>query len=948
MPATAEQRNATQEVDLSKTRSGVPKRVAAGLLAGALGVFGLAYAPAAGADTVDTVEDACGRLAGQTRYGTAGAIADAYDQETGGADTAIIANGRNFPDALAASGLARALDAPILLVEPPAGADEVPLETASALDELGVSEVVIVGGTAAVSNEVEAALEEQVGSARRVAGDLREDTAAEIAAEIGTAGSHDGLVTAIIATGDNYPDALAGGPIAYHGDGTNPFPILLTRGSDVPAATEAALEDLGVEQVIILGGTAAVPPAAVAELTAMTGNDPIVLAGNLREDTAVEVADFAVDELGFDLTTALIADGRVHFPSPDALSGGPLGGITESPILLTTPTELPAPTEAWLEANELEQLIALGGTAAVDADTLEAACGAAGIDPGTTPGAQGTATTRPELVSARIVETRTAAAATANRPAGTYVLYCFDEAITGAAPAAGLFHLYSSDGTRFSGTPTETDTSGRTFTSGVTAADNKCVEVIFGGAGGGAAGSGVLDQASEAASLTLATNEEGAATGQGGDLSTEGDAPLTPTSSTTAAAGVTAAPDLVSVGNFRAGSTADVTAVDFVFDQAAHVQNINGFRIIGTDGTSYQCVASANTADPSGLAAPGGSGTTTLTVNCAEPAGFPNNFVASNFARGVVLQGAVASTAAGANLNPQQAANVTGGSAGATDEPDLTAILFAPDALVGADVVAFVYDEAVAAGGIVPGAHYIYSTTGAENNAAACSRSTDNNAIITCAFADNTLSGANYVGGGVRQGGAAAADDGALVAADEEATNPSAGPVTTTGRTDGPDLLSVTITRGTNPFGNPTATATFTFDEDTADTVTAALVTDNAAGGNSATGENVILSLLHLYTADGIRLDCTSVSGGLGAAQDTAVLQNRAEDADHQITCTNFAVGGTTGGANVTTPAATVTQVGNAVVGTVEYGAVDDEAAGGDTNPEGHVVTTGGSGTPAS
>ena len=928
---------------MSKTRSGLPKRVAAGLLAGALGVFGLAYAPAAGADLVDAVEDACGRLAGQTRYGTAGAIADAYDQETGGTDTAIIANGRNFPDALAASGLARALDAPILLVEPPAGADEVPLETASALDDLGITEVVIVGGTAAVSTEVENALEEQVGSARRVAGDIREDTAAEIASEIGTAGSHDGLVTAIIATGDNYPDALAGGPVAYHGDGTNPFPILLTRGADVPASTEAALEELGVEQVIVLGGTAAVPPAAVAELATITGNDPIVLAGALREDTAAAVADFAVDELGFDLTTALLADGRRHFPSPDALSGGPLGGITESPILLVTPEEVPAPTEAWLEERDLEQLIGLGGTAAISAETLEAACDAAGIDPGTTPGAQGTATTRPELVSARIVETRTAAASTATRPAGTYVLYCFDEPITGAGITAGSFHLYDSAGTRYSGSTSETG-GGQSFTSGVSTADNKCAEVIFGGP---VSGGGALDTAAEAASLTLATNEEGAASGQGGDPSTEGDAPLTPASSAPAAAGVTAAPDLVSVGNFRAGSTADLTAVDFVFDQAAFVQNISGFRLVGTDGTTYLCQGSADAAAPSGLAAAGGSGTTTLTVSCQEPAGFPGNFAAANFARGVVLTGTVATTAGGANLNPLEAANVTGGANGSTDDPDLTGIIFAPDALVGADVVAFVYDEAVTTG-VVPGSHYIYTTAGTENNAAACSRSGENNTIVTCAFADNTLSGANYVGGNVRAGGVTAADDGAAVAPDEEGTSPSAGPVTTTGRTDGPDLLSVTINRGTSPFGNATATATFTFDEDIADTASAALVTDNAAGGNSATGENIILSLLHLYTSDGIRLDCTSLSGGISTAQDSATLANRGEDADHQVTCTNFAVGGTTAGANVTAPAATVAQIGNAVVGTVEYGAVDDEAAGGDTNPEGHVVTTGGGGTPAS
>src|SRR5688572_16401146 len=80
------------------------RKVGAAVLSATLGLagLGLAASPAA-ADTIDTVTDDCGRLAGQTRYGTAGAIGDAYEAESP-TDTAIIASGLNFPDALAASG----------------------------------------------------------------------------------------------------------------------------------------------------------------------------------------------------------------------------------------------------------------------------------------------------------------------------------------------------------------------------------------------------------------------------------------------------------------------------------------------------------------------------------------------------------------------------------------------------------------------------------------------------------------------------------------------------------------------------------------------------------------------------------------------------------------------------------------------------------------------------
>src|SRR5438552_1573522 len=62
-PLRQKQQN-NQEVGLSKPRVGAPKRVAVGLLAGALGVFGIALAPNAGATATVTTS----RLAGSTRY----------------------------------------------------------------------------------------------------------------------------------------------------------------------------------------------------------------------------------------------------------------------------------------------------------------------------------------------------------------------------------------------------------------------------------------------------------------------------------------------------------------------------------------------------------------------------------------------------------------------------------------------------------------------------------------------------------------------------------------------------------------------------------------------------------------------------------------------------------------------------------------------------------------
>lgn len=361
----------------SRPQGSRPRALAAAVLAASLATAGLATASTpALADTIGRVEAECGRIAGADRSSTSAAIARAYDGQSS-VEWVIIASGRNFPDALAASGVSRDANAPIILVEP----DSLPAAAKAGLEQLDPRGVIIVGGTTAVSTGVETTLRTMFGDdVYRAAGENRYETAQVIAnwIQVG-AGELDGLTTAIIATGTNYPDALAGGPVSYQGDGTAPFPILLVDGDQIPAATEAALGELDVEQVVILGGTAAVTPAAQAALEAQTGNPAIRLAGDSREATARRIAEFAIAEQGFAPDAVLLADARLRFPSPDALAGGPLGGLVEAPILLVNPG-LPADTRSFIESNpSIAQVIALGGTAAVPNAVMAAGCTAAGL-----------------------------------------------------------------------------------------------------------------------------------------------------------------------------------------------------------------------------------------------------------------------------------------------------------------------------------------------------------------------------------------------------------------------------------------------------------------------------------------------------------------------------------------------------------------------------------------
>ena len=64
-----------------------------------------------------------------------------------------------------------------------------------------------------------------------------------------------GVPVAYIATGADFPDALAGGAAGAFKDG----PVLLVSGASIPKATSAELTRLKPKQIIVLGGTAVVP-----------------------------------------------------------------------------------------------------------------------------------------------------------------------------------------------------------------------------------------------------------------------------------------------------------------------------------------------------------------------------------------------------------------------------------------------------------------------------------------------------------------------------------------------------------------------------------------------------------------------------------------------------------------------------------------------------------------
>lgn len=263
------------------------------------------------------------RYHGADRYDTARLIAlEGWEQS----ERVVLARGDTFPDSLAGAYLAGVLNAPVLLTPPDALDDSV----LSTLDELAATEVVALGGPVAIDPAVTAQVEDAGYDVSRIEGDDRFDTAARIATfgGAGEVGELQGDRTAFVATGLNFADALAAGAIAANAR----LPLLLTEHGTLPAVTAEAIEDLGLEHVILLGGEVAVAESVEDDIAAL-GVTVERVAGPTRVETALDLAALAQTRAGFDAATLNVARGSA---SPDALTIGPRAAQDASPVLLTS------------------------------------------------------------------------------------------------------------------------------------------------------------------------------------------------------------------------------------------------------------------------------------------------------------------------------------------------------------------------------------------------------------------------------------------------------------------------------------------------------------------------------------------------------------------------------------------------------------------------------------
>lgn len=189
---------------------------------------------------------------------------------------------------------------------------------------------------------------------RRLAGTDRYATAVAVSRASYPTTATATATLAVLTTGADFPDALAGGAAAATLGG----PVLLTPRDGVPSAVIDEIRRLKVSRVLVLGGTRAVSETATTQLR-FQNVEVERIAGAGRYETAALVSrrTFASPA-----PVVYVATGADY---PDALGGAAAAGRQQAPVLLVAKATLPPATAAELDRLRPARIVLLGGTGAV-------------------------------------------------------------------------------------------------------------------------------------------------------------------------------------------------------------------------------------------------------------------------------------------------------------------------------------------------------------------------------------------------------------------------------------------------------------------------------------------------------------------------------------------------------------------------------------------------------
>lgn len=203
------------------------------------------------------------RIAGETRQDTADSIAS-HVSNVASTQTVIIASSSAPWDSLSVSPYSNITHSPVFLAEQDG---TLSVKSINAIKASGATKAIIVGGPNAVSNNAEQALKRSM-NVERWAGQTRYETS-QLIAQNAIANGAGSMSYVAFASGENFPDALSGGPVV----GSHGGILLLTQKNSSELIKNWILSNRSnIQSCYTIGGCGAISPYAFSNIESMIVN----------------------------------------------------------------------------------------------------------------------------------------------------------------------------------------------------------------------------------------------------------------------------------------------------------------------------------------------------------------------------------------------------------------------------------------------------------------------------------------------------------------------------------------------------------------------------------------------------------------------------------------------------------------------------------------------------
>ncbi|SJT00398.1 cell wall-binding repeat-containing protein [Clostridioides difficile] len=293
------------------------------------------YGNTSNASTKDT-------LTGSGRWETAIKISQAGWKKS---ENAVLVNDNSIADALSATPFAKAKDAPILLTQ----SNKLDSRTKAELKRLGVKNVYLIGGSIALSSEIEKQLNAENINFERISGNSRYDTSLKLAEKLDREKS---ISKIVVVNGEKgLADAVSVGAIAAQEN----MPIILSDSENGTEVADNFIDSKGIEKSYVIGGTYSISNSVERSLPNATR-----IAGSSRSETNAKIIEEFYKDT--DIKNIYVTkDGtRSKHDLIDSLAVGVLAAKNSSPIVLSG-NKLDATQKDVLNTKIINKVTQIGG-----------------------------------------------------------------------------------------------------------------------------------------------------------------------------------------------------------------------------------------------------------------------------------------------------------------------------------------------------------------------------------------------------------------------------------------------------------------------------------------------------------------------------------------------------------------------------------------------------------